>query len=73
MFIEILQSPFYEHVMGSASSIFSNIVTIGERIEQEIKSGKIAQGPSVTANAKKPVFNSNKKKGKVQTTSAAPY
>jgi len=43
MFIETLQAPFYEHVLGSVSSNFSDIVTIGERIEHGLKSGKIAQ------------------------------
>jgi len=30
MFIEMLQTPFYEHVLGRVSSNFSDIVTIGE-------------------------------------------
>jgi len=73
-FIETLQTSFYEHVVGSISSNFSNIVTIGERIEHGLKSGKIAQGSSAATNAKKSRFNPNKKKeGEVQAASATPY
>jgi len=74
MFIETLQAPFYEHVLGSVSSNFSDIVTIGEIIEHGLKSGKIAQGSSTTTSGKKPGFNPSKKKeGKVQEASTAPY
>ena len=54
MFIETLQAPFYEHVLGSVSSNFSDIVTIGERIEHGLKSGKIAQGSSATTVPRNP-------------------
>jgi len=37
MFIETLQTPFYEHVLRSVSSNFFDIVTIGERIENGLK------------------------------------
>jgi len=74
MFIETLQTPFYEHVLGSVSLNFSDIVTIGERIEHGLKSGKIAQGSSAATDAKKPGFNPDKKKeGEVQVASTAPY
>ena len=75
MFIETLHSPYYEHVLGSVSSNFSDIVTIDERIEHGLKSGKIAQNPSTVTNAKKPGFNNNnrKKEGEVQAASAMPY
>jgi len=75
MFIETLQSPYYEHVLGSVSSNFSDIVTIGEKIEHGLKSGKIAQNPSAVTNAKKPRFNNNnrKKEGEVQAALAMPY
>ena len=59
MFIEMLQTPFYEHVLRSVSSNFSDIVTVGERIEHGLKNGKIAQCPSVATNAKKLGFNNN--------------
>jgi len=74
MFIETLQTPFYEHVLGSVSSNFSDIVTIGERIEHGMKNGKIAQGSSAAATAKRPGFSSNRKKeGEVQAAAAMPY
>jgi len=74
MFIETLQSPFYEHVFRSVSSNFSDIVTIGERIEHGHKSGKIAQGSSAATSAKKLGFNPSKKKeGEVQAACTAPY
>jgi len=62
MLIETLQTPFYEHVLESVSSNFSDIVTIGERIEHGLKSGKIVQRSSAATNAKKSGFNPNKKK-----------
>ena len=49
-------------MLGSVSFNFSNIVTIGERIEHGLKSGKIAQGSSAGTSAKKPGFNPSKKK-----------
>ena len=76
MFIETLQAPFYEHVLGSIYSNFSDIVTIGERIEHGLKKGKIAQSLSVVTNAKKLGFKNNnnqKKEGDVQSASAMPY
>jgi len=61
-------------VLGSVSSNFSDTVTIGERIEHGLKTGKIAQGSPATAGARKPGFNHDKKKeGDVQATSTAPY
>jgi len=57
MFIETLQAHFSEHVLGSVSSNFFDIVTIGERIKHGLKSGKIAQGSSAATRAKKPGFN----------------
>jgi len=76
MFVETLEAPFHERVLGSVSSNFSDIVTIGERIEQGLKSGKIAQGSFATTNARKPGFNNNnnkKKEGEVQAASSMPY
>jgi len=73
MFIEMLQSPFYEHVLSSVSSNFSNIVTIGERVEYGLRSGRIAQSLSAAANGKKPMFNPNKKKeGEVKNAYTTP-
>jgi len=75
MFVETLEDPFYELVLGSVSSNFSDLVTIGERVERGLKRGKVAQNPSTVTTARKPRFNnSNKKKeGEVQAASTMPY
>ena len=75
MFVETLEDPFYERVLGIVSSNFSNLVTIGERVEQGLKRGKIAQNTLAVTTGRKPGFNnSNKKKeGEVQAASAMPY
>ncbi|XP_027905805.1 uncharacterized protein LOC114165360 [Vigna unguiculata] len=64
MFVNTLQPPFYEHMIGNwnISSNFVDIIIIGERIESGIKNGKIAYGPPAAANTKKPGFNQSKKK-----------
>ncbi|XP_052732430.1 uncharacterized protein LOC128196229 [Vigna angularis] len=73
MFVNTLQPPFYEHMVGNVSSNFADIIVIGERIEIGLKNGKIAYGSSVVANSKKPNFNSGKRKeGDVHATSATP-
>jgi len=74
MFIETLQSPYYEHVLGNVSSNFSDIVIIGEMVEYGLKSGRIAQNPSAVNNARKSGFNNNRKKeGEVQAASTVPH
>jgi len=76
MFVETLEALFYERVLGSVSFNFSDIVTIGERIEHTLKSEKIAQGSFAATNARKPGFNNNnnkKKEGEVQAASTMPY
>lgn len=40
MFMDTLQSPFYEKMIGSVSSGFGVLATFGERIEQGLKNGK---------------------------------
>ncbi|XP_052735536.1 uncharacterized protein LOC128197521 [Vigna angularis] len=73
MFVNTLQPPFYEHMLGNVSSNFADIIVIGERIEIGLKNGKIAYGSSVVANSKKPSFNLGKRKeGDVHATSATP-
>ncbi|XP_073219715.1 uncharacterized protein [Cicer arietinum] len=41
MFMDTLQSPFYDKMIASMSSNFSDLVMIGERIESGMRSGKI--------------------------------
>jgi len=68
MFINTLQSPFYEHMLGSVSSSFVVIIVIGDIIEFGLKSGKIAHGPLAATNTKKPGFDYENKEGEVQAT-----
>ncbi|XP_052723845.1 uncharacterized protein LOC128193782 [Vigna angularis] len=73
MFVNTLQPPFYEHMVGNVSANFADIIIIGERIEIGVKSGKIAYSSPATANYKKPNFNAGKKKeGDVHAASAMP-
>ena len=64
MFVNTLQPPFYEHMIGNwnIASNFADIIIISERIETEIKNAKIAYGPPAAANTKKLGFNQSKKK-----------
>ena len=41
MFVNMLQPPFCEHMVGNVSSNFSDIIIIGERIEIGLKNGKL--------------------------------
>ncbi|XP_058763854.1 uncharacterized protein LOC131637289 [Vicia villosa] len=63
MFMSTLQGIYYEKMVGSVSSGFSDLVMIGERIETGLKNGKI-QGapPSTSFSSKKPVPNFTKKR-----------
>ncbi|XP_050916417.1 uncharacterized protein LOC127131543 [Lathyrus oleraceus] len=42
IFMGTLQGLYYEKMVGSSSSNFADMMTIGERIENELKTGKIA-------------------------------
>ena len=44
MFMSILQGPYYDHMIGSASTGFAELVMAGERIEVGLKLGKIQVG-----------------------------
>ncbi|XP_014521831.1 uncharacterized protein LOC106778386 [Vigna radiata var. radiata] len=50
IFLNTLQSPFYEHMISSVSSSFADIVVIGERVEGGIRNGKIALVPNMVAS-----------------------
>src|SRR3954469_14496891 len=62
MFMATLQGPYYDKMAGSVSSGFSDLVVIGERIEDGIKSGKIQGASSNSYQAKRPTPNFAKKK-----------
>jgi hypothetical protein len=36
LFANTLKTPYYEHVMGSSTHQFTNIVAVGERIKQGV-------------------------------------
>lgn len=63
MFIDTLQGPYLDRMIGSATSGFSGLVVVGERIENFLKISKI-QDTTTTANgAKKSNSGFPKKKG----------
>lgn len=55
MFLETLPPLYYDRLISSASSNFSDVVIVGERIENGLRSGKIAQSsPGNTSVHKNP-------------------
>ncbi|XP_012466220.1 uncharacterized protein LOC105784844 [Gossypium raimondii] len=64
LLINTLKAPFITHMLGSATMSFSDIVMIGEMIENAVRNGKIDAGE----NSKRP--NSRKKEGEVNNVSA---
>ena len=53
MFLGTLSGPFFNHLIGSSSSGFTELIMTGEKIEAGIKSGKIHKGAS-SGTDKKP-------------------
>src|SRR3954467_15356331 len=62
MFMSTLQGPYYDKMIGSVSSGFSDLVVIGERIEDEIKDGKIQGASPNSYHSKRPTSTFAKKK-----------
>lgn len=56
MFMDTLQGPYLDRMVGNSSSRFSNLVTAGEKIENYAKIGKIQDTTSVAKGVKKPHF-----------------
>ncbi|XP_022131653.1 uncharacterized protein LOC111004780 [Momordica charantia] len=56
MFINTLKHPFYDRMIGSASTNFSNIMTIGETIEYGVKHGQITSTTEELLAAKRQVI-----------------
>ena len=46
MFFGTLSGPYFNHLIGSSSSGFIELILTGERVETGIKSGKIQKGAS---------------------------
>ena len=53
MFLRTLSGPFFNHLIGSSSAGFTDLILTGERIEAGIKAGKIQKGAS-SSTEKKP-------------------
>ncbi|KAA3481377.1 trans-resveratrol di-O-methyltransferase-like [Gossypium australe] len=64
LFINTLKAPFINHMLGSATKSFSNIVISGEMIENAVRNGKIDVGESAKRSAPR------KKKNKVNNVGA---
>src|SRR3954466_14577984 len=62
IFMSTLQGPYYDKMVGSVSSGCSDLVVIGERIEDGIKSRKIQGASSNSYHSKRPTSTFVKKK-----------
>ena len=52
MFLGTLSGPFFNHLIGSSSAGFTELILTGERVEADIKSGKILMVASSNAEKK---------------------
>src|SRR4051812_33892552 len=62
MFMDTLSPIYWEKMIGSVSSNFTDLVTIGQRLEEGIKNGKIANAAESSNGARKSFGNFHKKK-----------
>ena len=62
MFINSLTGPYYDKMIGNTSTLFADVVIIGERVEQGLKSGRIAQQTSSNSSTQNFKKNFGKKK-----------
>ena len=53
MFMNTLRAPFYDQMIGNATTNFSDIIVMGERIEYEIKHGRLAEASTEYGRLKK--------------------
>ena len=58
----MLQSLYYQKMVGSSSSNFADIVIIGERIESGLKTGKIVGCGNQQSTSRRPYGGYTKKK-----------
>ena len=49
MFLGTLSGPFFNHLIGSSSTGFTELILTGERVEAGIRSGKIQKDASSSA------------------------
>ena len=64
MFMNTLRTPFYDRMIGNATTNFTNIIVIGERIEYGIKHGRLTETSAEYEGLKKGT-TSKKKEDKV--------
>ena len=67
LFIDTLRAPYYDRMIGSTSSNFSDIMILGERIEAGMKSGKIVV--AISDDEAKKFANNKKKEGETHSDS----
>ena len=53
MFLGTLSGPFFNNLIGSSSTGFTELILTGERVEAGIRSGKIQKDASTSAVVKK--------------------
>ena len=53
MFLGTLSGPFFNHLIGSSSVGFTELILTGERVKAGIKSGKIQKDTSTSIAIKK--------------------
>ena len=54
MFLGTQSGPFFNHLIGSSSARFTELILTGERVEASIRSGKIQKDASASTAVKKP-------------------
>lgn len=72
-FMGTLQEPYYNKMIGRISTGFVDLVIIGERIENGLKSGKIGKPSSSQHNIKKFSHNNNSKKSETNVVTIDGY
>lgn len=55
-----LWAPFYDRMIGNATTNFSDIIVIGERIECGIKHGRLTEATTEYGGIKKGTISENK-------------
>jgi len=68
LFINTLKAPYYSHMLASTSMSFTDMVLIGEMVENALKTGKLDDGESNIAKE-----SSKKEEGEVNTIKCGGY
>ena len=83
-FLNTLKEPYYSHLLGHTTSSFADLVIVGERVEDGIKTGKLIdvqalqsliEQSSASASARRPNprrVDTRPKGGEVQNITSAP-